>query len=62
MSPASVISCQHFLALLQRHSPQVVAVEIEQIEDVVEHREYPVAMPTRRPPLPNSGALLHQAE
>src|SRR5712692_11552325 len=52
---------QQFLALLQTHSAQIVAIEVEEIESVVEDRN---SFAARQAALagPESGALLHQAE
>src|SRR5882672_10734865 len=52
---------QQFLPHLQTHSAQVVAIEVEQIEGIVENRN---AFAARQAPLARleSGALLHQAE
>src|SRR2546422_3852537 len=53
--------CQDLLALFERDSPQIVAVDIDEIEYVVQHRNvaagtYATSMFT------DAGALLHQAE
>src|SRR5213079_323079 len=53
--------CQDLLALFERDAPQIVAVNVDEIEDVVQHRNvaagiYATSM------LTDAGALLHQAE
>ena len=49
------------LALLQRHAPPVVAIEIQQVERVIQH--WHIGVPHRAPPArTKSRALLHQTE
>ncbi len=52
---------QQIFAFFERDAPQIVAVEIEQIEDVVQHGNI-VTRSGATPARPNSCTLLHQAE
>src|SRR5207244_9854968 len=53
--------CQDLLALFERDAPQVVAVDVDEIEDVVQHGDV-AATADATSMLADAGALLHQAE
>src|SRR5437667_5271241 len=53
--------CQDLLALFERDAPQVVAVDVDEIEDVVQHGDV-AATADATSMLTDAGALLHQAE
>src|SRR2546421_6783768 len=52
---------QHSLAILQRNPAQVIAVDIDQVEDVIQDGNFSSGshMPAM---LPDTGSLLHEAE
>src|SRR5437667_12148807 len=53
--------CQDLLAFFERDSPQIVAVDVDEIEYVVQHGDVAAAADATSM-LADAGALLHQAE